>query len=386
MNEEQKQKLSTYLDGALPAEEAAAFELEIAKSPELLAGLEELRAVSKMLKELPREPLPAGFLQRLQRRREAAGAPEPRDWVFLAPAYRPVAAALSGLIVAIVVWDKVDDKPLPPPPYDHVAVKSAAEAPPTQYDLSRNLSARGLKAPAQGPSQGAQTGETRFAAPLEAEFQPPAVELPDGERQEALVAKRERARAKGGPLGAGETSEVAAETAAPASPGVAALRGGASPAAPRMLSEEERSARNEEMYEAFEREKKLMGIRAFAGRDDGDAARRVLQARAEVEAARIDSMTPNLLSAGSGVLPRALRSQQAYREAWAALKLASDPPPVDFAKTMVIVLPEPGAIISLGETKTELVVVWRRVPGGSPADRLRAVPVSGKPPRLLRRD
>ena len=95
MNEELKQKVTAYLDGALPAAEAAAFEREIAKSPELLAELEEQRAVSKLLKDLPREKLPVGFMQRLERRRAGGDArPEP-EWVFLAPAYRPFAAALS---------------------------------------------------------------------------------------------------------------------------------------------------------------------------------------------------------------------------------------------------------------------------------------------------
>jgi hypothetical protein len=408
MNDELRQKLSEYLDGVLPAAEAAALERAIAKSPELLAELEELRAVSKLVKDLPREPLPAGFRARLERRRAAEDAPasERTDWVFLAPAYRPFAAALSGLIVAVVVWDKVGPRQEAVIPYDHVAVLGADSAPPVQYELAKKI---GLGV--EMDRTASEEGGVRADKP---EFLPPAVEVPEDERQAALVAKRERVRAKGGPLD-GEASVadgLAGLNAVPAprapAPGMApmgalaeakktslrssgaaaAVRGAAESPAPldgsaRPQTEEERSARNEEMYQAFEREKRKMGIAGFASKSDA-AAQRVLSAGGSGAPARIDSMTPNLLGARNGVLPRALRSESAYREAWTSLKLAGEPPPVDFAKTMLVVLPEPGAVVSADEGPSELLVTWRPLPGAGPADRLRPVALSGKPVRLLR--
>lgn len=419
MNEELKQKVTAYLDGALPAAQAAAFELEIAKSPELLAELEEQRAVSKMLKELPREKLPVGFLQRLERRRAGGQAEREPEWVFLAPAYRPFAAALSGLIVAVVVWDKVGERTLPVIPYEHAAVKTAADAPPVQFELAKNIAPAASGALSNDAKKESDAG---YAATEDPGYAPPAVELPDDQRRQALVAKRERARAKGQPIGideppagaiaAGEAGggSAAADAAAPASmmelaaapkpaaparaegkAAVGAVRGMAqasrmqAPAAA-PLTEEERSARNEEMYKAFEREKRKMGIAGFAGKSDGTAEKVLSAAGAGTAPTRIDSLTPNLLGAKDGVLPRALRSQSALSDAWFALRLPGDPPAVDFSKTMVVVLPEPGEVVSVQEAARELVVAWRRLPGAGSAERLRPLPLSGKSVRLERRD
>lgn len=423
MNEELKQKVTAYLDGALPAAQAAAFELEIAKSPELLSELEEQRAVSKMLKDLPRERLPVGFLQRLERRRAGEAAPPEPAWVFLAPSYRPFAAALSGLIVAVVVWDKVGERALPVIPYEHAAVKTAADAPPVQYELAKNIApaASGLSS-----SQAKKESGASYAGTEAPGYAPPAVELPDDQRRQALVARRERARAKGRPIGVAETDEgaiagagaaggAAADAAAPAAEPASMMELAAAPkpAAParasegkaavgavrgmaqasRMqapaaapLTEEERSARNEEMYKAFEREKRKMGIAGFAGKTDSTAEKVLSAAGAGTAPTRIDSLTPNLLGAKDGVLPRALRSQSALSDAWFSLRLPGDPPAVDFSKTMVVVLPEPGEVVSVKEAARELVVAWRRLPGAGSAERLRPLPLSGKSVRLERQD
>lgn len=447
MNDDKRQKLSEYLDGALPAAEAAALEMEIAKSPELLAELEELKAVAKLVKDLPNEPLPTGFRQRLQRRMDAGDAPaERRDWVFLAPAYRPFAAALSGLIVAIVVWDKVGERPLPVLPYDGAAVRTAAEAPASQVDLSKQIAGGGKAAGARSigesldylrqkeelekslPLRDEDKAQDRkddgFAATEALDIRPPAVELPTDAGREALVAKRERVRAKGMPLTEGSLSSLgesaqapmglagsgaglkntapdaggfsralaqakpaAPAAAAPAPMEIAAVRGAApQPSLPMAMSEEERSARNEEMYKAFEKEKKAMGIKGFAGKAESDAQRVLRASGAGDQPTRIDSLTPNLLGSKDGVLPRALRSESAFHDAWSALKLPGEPPAVDFTRSMVVVLPAPGALVDVKEGKKELVVTWKPLPAGGPADRLQSVELSGKPVRLVRRD
>ncbi|MDX6770829.1 MAG: hypothetical protein SF051_14940, partial [Elusimicrobiota bacterium] len=234
MNEETRLKLSAYLDGALPAEQAAALELDIAKSPELLRELEELKAVSKLVKDLPKEPLPVGFLQRLERRRAEGGAPaERRDWVFLHPTYRPVAAALSGFIVALVVWDKVADKSSVVMPYAAVAVKNAADAPPVQYELADKVS-RAQKASADSPAIGG------VAAP---EFHPPSVPITEDESRAALIARRERARAKGRPLLEGAAEPLSMDALGSGGAGAALAAQGSAPAAPAAAPQAEPAAR-----------------------------------------------------------------------------------------------------------------------------------------------
>lgn len=399
MNEKTREKLSAYLDGALPAAEAAALELDIAKSPALLRELEELRAVARLVKDLPREPLPVGFMQRLERRRAAAAAPERRDWVFLHPSFRPVAAVLSGFIVALVIWDKVADKSGIVLPHDGVAVRTAAEAPPVQYELADKASR----------AQSADDDARGAAAP---EFRPPTVAISEDDARAALVARRERARAKGRPLlesadaslhtldalgtGGSETAAVApaAAPAAPTAPAstpvksyssIAAARG-ATQAVP--LSEEERSAKNEAFYDALQTEKKRMGITAIVAKDEtADRARKVLAAAGRLDTpAAIASTRPALLGkmrpAAGGAPP--LRTIVAYRAAWASLLLAGDPPYVDFRAEMVVMLPEPGAVSSVEESAGELVVYWSPTSGGA-RERLRAVPASSLPVRLQRR-
>ncbi len=406
MNDELREKLSAYLDGALPAAEASALEREIARSPELLRELEDLQAVSKLVKDLPKEPLPVGFMQRLERRRQGGDAPaERRDWIFISPTYRPYAAALSGLIVAVAVWDKVGERAPIELPYDGVAVKTAAEAPPAQFDLAAKISA-GKSAPADAAVEGA-------AAPT---MYPPAVPLSDDERQAAIVARRERVRAPGAPLTTGSDDGVAMDSAfggvgagAPAAAmpalaekdvmrpaaSVAAVRGAASPAPKEALSkgvarpqsEEERSALNEEMYQAFEREKKKMGIAALVARDEtSEQARRVLSAAGRNKGeARISAAKPALLAAPRALPggPPALRTDAAYQAAWSSLMLPGQPPPVDFTTEMIVLLPEPGTVDSAVESAGELVVRWTAAPG-SPRDRLRPVPASLYPIRLMR--
>lgn len=389
MNDELREKLSAYLDGALPAAQARALELDIAKSPELLRELEELKAVSKLLKDLPKEPLPVGFMQRLQRRRAGLDAPaEDRNWVFLSPTYRPFAAALSGLIVAVVIWDKVGEKTPVVPYYDGAAVLTAADAPPTQYELADKISSGKTAA-----------SDSSVAGAAALEVHSPRVEVPADDKRADMVARRERVRAPGAPLaaeadmaqhsfaGGGGLSGAAPAAFAPApaaKASVAAVRG---MGAARPQTEEERSALNEEMYQAFEREKKKMGIAALVAKDEtSERARRVLSAAGRNQpAATIASPRPALLAktaAPRGGHP-ALRSDAAYQAAWSSLLLPGQPPPVDFTTEMIVLLPEPGIVDSALESAGELVVLWTPAPG-SPRDRLRAVPASQYPVRLMR--
>ncbi|MDX6768534.1 MAG: hypothetical protein SF051_03315, partial [Elusimicrobiota bacterium] len=177
-----------------------------------------------------------------------------------------------------------------------------------------------------------------------------------------------------------------AEPAARAS--VAAVRGAAlTPALMpvRPSSEEDRSAANEALYGSFEAEKKRMGIAAIVAKDEvSERARRVLSAAKRLDQpAPIESTRPALLGKVKALPggPPPLRSQVAYQAAWSSLLLPGDAPPVDFRVEMVVLLPEPGEVLSALESAGEFVVTWSPFPG-TPRERLRPVPASMLPVRL----
>ncbi|MDD5305213.1 MAG: hypothetical protein PHS14_19100, partial [Elusimicrobia bacterium] len=164
MNDDIREKLSAYIDGALSEMDRKSVEERLAGSAELRLELEALRAVSGAVKGLPKEKLPAGFMARLEARRSREGSKPAREYFILPPAYRPLAFALSTAVVALVVWDKTrvpEEMIAPHVGWDgeKVAVKSAAEAPPS-IDVSGKLSS--MSSGAQAPADTA--AETSVAA------------------------------------------------------------------------------------------------------------------------------------------------------------------------------------------------------------------------------
>ncbi len=136
-----------------------------------------------------------------------ASPQDQKQWVFLPPTYRLPVFILSASLVAFAVWEKIHP-PVEPTPVpvgwqgDKVDVKTAADAPSSQLDLSG-----GLTKPA--------------------------------ERRAAASSQKS---APGKPL------EAVEDKAAPA------------PGAFNPRSEEERSAINERLYQDLEKQKKRMGI------------------------------------------------------------------------------------------------------------------------------
>jgi len=144
MNDDIREKLSAYLDGALSDADRRAVEVEVDRSEELRRELEALRAVSAAVKGLPKEKLPDGFAARLESRRAREAAAPAREYFVLPPSYRPLALALSSAVVALVIWDRTVTRPDPVVPSggwdsEKIAVKSAAEAP-ASIDVSGQLS------------------------------------------------------------------------------------------------------------------------------------------------------------------------------------------------------------------------------------------------------
>ncbi len=401
MNDEIREKLSAYLDGALPDAERRAVEVELSRSLELQKELEALRAVAQSIKDLPREPLPGGFRARLEARRARETEPA-RDWVLLPPAYRPVAAAMSMAIVAFVVWDKAHGPAQLEPKIawdgtnDRVAVKTAAEVP-TSMDLSGRVASESAEPKA---------------------FDSPAAKKEDAADKLAVSPPGRRAAAPGKPIGlledapayAGAKAAALAESAPVAPPAVAAPAAAQTAAhdgadgnvASSFLarSEEERSAINERLYKNFEDEKKRMGIariiekdsdersRADSGNDDvmtlqatrgavglggqaagSGSARGALKAKSQAK-----KSTPAVM-----VKAIALKTPEALQAAWVGAGFPDQPPSVDFPKEMAVFLVCPGncAIVSVENRKRFLVVLYKD--SDDYTERVKAVPMTSKP-------
>lgn len=317
MNDDLREKLSAYLDGALASAERAAVEAQLAGSEDMRRELAALRAVSGAVKGLPKAKLPAGFMARLQARREKE-QPSQRSWVFLPPAYRPVAFALSTAVVALVVWDKTrapQEFAAPRSGWqgDIVAVKTAADAPSSQMDLSGNIASQKALSPASAPSAAA-----------------------------------------GAPIGASE-EKLDSFTA---------------------RNEEERSAINERLYGQLESEKKRMGIVRLLDKETEPAAARMVSRRAALSsvrgAGRASAPAPKILI---------LKNAESLQAAWTAAGLSGEPPAVKFSEQMALFLacPPGCGIVSVRTSKKRLTVLYKDSGFEDSSARARAVPFSDKP-------
>lgn len=400
MNDAIREKLSAYLDGALPDAERRAVEVEISRSEEMRLELEALRAVSASVKGLPKEPLPAGFMARLEARRARDAKPE-RDYLILPPAYRPLAFALSTAVVALVVWDKTrapEEMIVPRVGWDSekVAVKSAAEAPPS-IDVSGQLSA--MDGRDQGSAESAAANELTAANAKK--------EDAAGGKGGALSTFGKHISAPGKPLGVQEdepapaeggfarrnaASGPAAAAPAPSSPAPLAEGGGGAYLA---RSEEERSAINERLYQGFEEEKKRMGIAKIMDKDAEEdklsgGGREFMALQATPEAAQVGRARGSAAAVrgmakakgGAPVLKAlTLKSAEALSAAWSAAGLPGEPPAVSFPDQMAIFLAGPSGcgITDVQVRKKFIVVLYKDAGFDDPSARVRALTASPKP-------
>lgn len=409
MNDEIREKLSAYLDGALSEMDRKDVEERLARSEDLRLELEALRAVSGAVKNLPKEKLPVGFLARLENRRARESSAPERNYVFLPPAYRPIAAALSTAVVALFIWDKSTPTmrmyaPRPGWESETVSVKSAAEAP-ASLDVS-------------GMITGAADTRLKDEAPRERKENAAAAKL------ESTFGKQ--LRAPGKPLGFTETDVMGGLAGGGA--GLAASAPAVGPAAPPSpeaaldgldaaegknagyvaRNEEERSAINERLYKGFEAEKKRMGITRIIEKEADDdkplasGGREMMALQATAEAARVDSNSSGFARRvaaargaqamrGKSAEPRsspasaakalALRSADALYTAWAAAGLPGNPPAIKFPDEMAVFLacPPGCGIVSVEEKKKFIVVLYKDAGFEDPAARVRGTALSSKP-------
>ncbi|MDP3542722.1 MAG: hypothetical protein Q8T11_09690 [Elusimicrobiota bacterium] len=389
MNDDIREKLSAYLDGALSDLERKTLEGELSRSEEMRLELEALRAVSAAVKGLPKEPLPVGFAARLDARRAREGAPE-REYFILPPAYRPLAFALSTAVVALVVWDRTVTKPdvmAPRAGWDSevVSVKSAADAPPS-IDVTGAVSAENAGQPQE---LAAKKEEAAMPSTLGKQLSAPGkpLEIAEDRAPSAPAAAPSRLIPDGAL--SKEQSDVLDNL-----PDATGAGGGAMIA----RNEEERSAINERLYKGFEEEKKRMGIAKIMERDEesdklSTGGREFMALQASPEAARVDGGRASIGSvrgaarskAGAPAVPAVkaltLKSPEALAAAWAGAGLAGDPPAVNFPEQMAVFLagPEGCGIVSVRSRKNTLLVLYKSEGFDEPAARVRAVALSSKP-------
>lgn len=97
-----KEELPEYLDGELAAGHARRVESHLQRCSGCRAELEELRSLNRMVADMPRRPLPRGFLARLEARRR-----QPQTLPFATP-LTAAAFALSSLLMIFVIHEKFD--------------------------------------------------------------------------------------------------------------------------------------------------------------------------------------------------------------------------------------------------------------------------------------
>ena len=399
MNDETREQLSAYLDGALTEAERRDLEARLAASAELRGALEDLRAVSRAVKDLPKEPLPPRFMARFHARRARGDAPR-EHWVFLPPQARPVVAALSIGLVALVIWDRVTVAPESELLHSNEAVKvyDSANAPVSQLDLSRGTA--GGAAGAASALSDAKSLEIAGAAPKAARESDKLAYL-DGAGQgvdslakakSSVAAMRGSARAAGAP--------VAAPTALNSAPELTDRTQLA-------MTEEERSARNEEMFGQLEKQKKMMGIKILAKSEDGvtPSGPGVLGLRRPV-APGITAPIPTLLqsakpsgavaaessapAAGPGRLaPDAglvFTDANGLSSSWVLLGFPGAPPSTDFRNgRLVIIKPSATKILSVTSDPSTVTVVYRSLLPDEASDpaRDRVAPLPAAPKTVL---
>ncbi|MFI5362289.1 MAG: hypothetical protein ACHQ49_09995 [Elusimicrobiota bacterium] len=304
-----------------------------------------------------------------------------RDWVLLPPQARPVAAALSIGIVALVLWDKVAR-----PPEEELLhavgeakVYDSSHAPVAQLNLSRGSGASEARALdiAGAASKPAREGDHLVPLQEESLSAPP----PPG-----AAAARRVARASGSPLNGEDSRPDRTQST---------------------MTEEERSARNEQMIGELERQKKLMGIRIVD--KDASPSRREATAPLKVRNPSALVMGPEAtplkraqtaIAVGDAAAGTATPASGFGRPApdaglvvadagglsstWVLLGLPGRPPATDFTNGRLVILkPSATKIVSVTPGPDAVTIVYRSLlpdEAFDPArDRVAPLPLSPKP-------
>lgn len=240
-----KDLLAAHADGAAPAGERAMLDTHLGACEACRKEFSSLKAVSKLVADLPQAELPVGFMARLERRRRTeTAAPAGFSWAGLTPGgspWRLAGFAATGVLVSLIFFREV------------------------RYRLAPEMLG-------DAAFQGADTG-IRSDRPADLALEGDGADLAAA-RQAAVNRGAWSGLADDGASASAQSSRSEAESAAPAgearpmpAPGFAGAGLQAAAPARAKLSprgaplEEGATASNEQLVAHLEREKARMGIR-----------------------------------------------------------------------------------------------------------------------------
>jgi hypothetical protein len=373
-----KEDLSAYLDGALSAPDRGRVEAHLKDCAECRAQLDALRSVSGRVKELSRQPLPRGFLQRLEARRRTAGA---AGWSVL---WSPRGLAWAACVVTImfVVSESLRLNAPPPPAASDQAPSAPVPAVPPA--AGRPVSTEDLVALAKEQQRAAGLAAMAETA---ADSGMPAKGLPAPASPKSLGGRAldEKPAAGGGFTNDDQQRKLAAERARlgiqriiiphPVLRGMRAAAEAVIPGAKRDLEKEDVPARINGTKAS------LLSAPQSGGRSPADGA---LVPPEDFSG----GAPPRKMKSPGAPLPSAApqeAGQPVYSNAemalvWRERGLEEAPPAVDFSSGMLVVLFGQARIESASEEGDRVVVRFRTLRSvPRPGERWRVIPRSGLP-------
>lgn len=306
MMEHVNELLSGFLDQALPGPEKRRVESHLAGCAGCREELSLLRSVSSLVSGLPRRPLPAGFLQRLERRRNPR-RDIPSPWPFTLPfPARAAAFGLSSLLVMFVLRDKIQVL-FPVSPTAMISDSQDEER--LRLEHSQPLPTEAL------PGRAGRSG-----------------------------AGKPLARAKGAPI---DSRLAALDKAHPA-------------------KAEEAPYTNEELQKNLDAEKERMGIKKIV---PPEPKRFALGQLAGLRATTVNGAIPALLSQTPepSATGQVLRSEEERAALWTQRGLHLAAPRADYSRQMVVVVlaPDPGWAVEIAAVKPSperVTILYRMSP------------------------
>lgn len=107
------ERITAYLDAELPAEEAAAFEAELADDPDARAEVEQLRLVMSLVQSLPDVEAPPDFAEKVARRvrrRVALGADG--SWSLVSLPFQVLSIIVILTVAGLYMIAQLEQQPL----------------------------------------------------------------------------------------------------------------------------------------------------------------------------------------------------------------------------------------------------------------------------------